>query len=100
MKVITGVKQLDSILESLRYGGDHNVIGKKEGYTLVKPSNTYDSNYKLYSDHDNCTYLVDIGDIHETVEELEESGGILKSELYVMDITAIKAAAWIVKTEK
>lgn len=100
MKVITGVKQLDSILESIRIGGDHNVIGKKEGYTLVKPLNSYDSNYRLYSDDDNCVYLVDIGDVHITLEELEESGGILESELYEMDITAIKEAAWTVNTEK
>lgn len=46
MKVITDVKQLDSILESIRIGG------------------------------------------------------ILESELYEMDITAIKEAAWTVNTEK
>ena len=100
MRVNTGVRQLDSILDSLRFNGDHNVIGKKEGYTLVKPINSYDSNYKLYSDNDNCIYLVDIDDVHVTMEELEERGGILRSEVHGMDIFAIKEAAWSVKTDK
>ena len=100
-KIKTGIVKLDEIFESIEYGGNEKIIGKKDGYTLVRPMNNYDSNYKLYHEDSEIVYLIDTGDVYDTLEEMEEnSGNLVWYEMVDMEIGQIIQAAWETTTRK
>lgn len=69
-------------------------ICKKEGITLVAPFNTWDTNYHLYDGEGN-DYLIDCGDVRDSLEEIEEYGGVLWEDLRNLnDVENIKECAW------
>ena len=74
-------------------GGE--VINETDSYVLTLPKNNWDMNYHLHEKESGKDFLVDIGDVQDTEEEVEEYGGILFCELSTMeDIESIKEVSW------
>lgn len=69
-------------------------IKEKDGYTLFRPMNTWDTNYHLVDNKGN-DYLIDTCDVHDTLDDTEEYGGVTWKELSTLeDIEYIKDWAW------
>ena|SRR5690554_798258 len=90
-------KELTNLIDNLKYGSG-NVINKNDRYTLVKPKNTWDTNYSLYDEVNGCVYYIDRDDVYHTEEELNEYGGIMYRDLISLNIDEIIEVSW--KTEK
>ncbi|WP_405101487.1 hypothetical protein [Oceanobacillus sp. FSL H7-0719] len=91
--------ELESLLDSLKYGHG-NIISKNDNYVLVKPMNTWDTNYRLYDLEEKETYLIDFGDVQRNIHDLEEYGGILFDDLVRLDIDMVKEIAWKIEREE
>ena len=87
------MENVKELIENLTYGAG-NVIARKDNYTLTKPLNTWDTNYRLNDEDNDISYLIDCDDIANNNEEQDEYGGILFEELILMDIELIKEIAW------
>lgn len=67
----------------------------KENYTLYRPTNNWDMNYRVVDEENNKEYLIDIMDVTSDKEEAEEENLLLFSDLLSLeDIEYIKLYAW------
>ena len=85
----------EELASKLKYG---QIISRNKEYVLSSPRNDWDTNYSLYDEKESLVYLIDTGDVHDNVDDLEEYGGILFQDLINLDIYEIRDAAW--KIEK
>lgn len=86
--------QVERMFENLRFGVG-NVIARTDDYILVKPRNSWDTNYEFHDLNEETVYLIDCGDVQYTVEDVEENGGIYIGDLEsFFDVELIKEVAW------
>ena len=72
------------------------VIAEKGNLILTRPRNSWDMNYHIHNTENDLEYLVDIGDVFDTFEELEQhdEAGILFEELKQLDFDNIFDNIW------
>lgn len=64
-----------------------NVIKEKGDFKLLRPFNSWDTNYHLVDTKNDLDHLIDIGDVYEEseIEDKEDFGGLLWEELKELD---------------
>lgn len=76
-------KEMNDILNKLKYNSGPNTVFENEYYLLTKPFNTWDMNYRLNELETDITYLIDVDDMEDV-------------EYYDIDfyIESLKELAW------
>lgn len=71
------------------------IIARKENFTLFNTMNTYDTNYHLVDNTNDIDYLIDVGDVFDTIEGDEDYTTILWDDLKELNnIEEIIDASW------
>lgn len=86
---------MEKLIDSLTYGSG-NIVVKSNDYVVTKPRNTWDTNFMLHDKKEKIVYLIDTSEVYddEYLEEYEENGGLLYSDILELNIDNIKDASW------
>ena len=74
-----------------------NVIKEKGDFKLLRPFNSWDTNYHLVDAKNDLDHLIDIGDVYskDEVEDMDDFGGLYWEELKELgDIEYIMEFVW------
>ena len=93
---MTSKKEVKNMVNSLKYGHD-NVISQDDRYTVTKPKNRQDMNYKLYDEEKKKVYLIDVDDVYSDRNcrlKYGDGYGVLYEDFINLNIEELKEYSW------